>query len=775
MNNKFTMSRYSEPSNTIPIPIKSKSEPLQNSTLRFKKKPSTIKPPPEFSLEHVNQDHVADFLQALSQDPLGQNDSGPEYISASSELVPPLRSIKPRRDKKKKKKQDDIGTPKGISHTLLKYPFILVIGSIMFVELVLYLGLRQTVRIWESLFSWRGRRRILRNHLRSSTSYEEWCRAAKDLDNYMNKEEWKSTPAYGYYDYRLIQKVIKHLRLYRERDDPESANNLKDVLYACLKQNFAGIENAKLYSNTYLGTKYLIEDYVNEVTQSIESLASSPHISDGDKRLAFRLYSKNYGRSAFCLSGGAGFGYFHLGVIRALLDRNLLPSIITGTSAGSLMGAIVCTRTDDELRQVLVPDLAQRIQIAQGSWTTKLRRYATTGALFDSEQWCRDAMWFTRGSLTFKEAYDRTGRIFNVSVIPYDAHSPSKLLNYITAPNCVIWSAVLASAAIPGILNPVVLMQKVPNSDRLVPYNYGHRFKDGSLRTDIPAQALHNHFNVNYTVVSQVNPHIHIFFYANQGSPGRPVTHRSGKGWRGGFLASTMEQVLKLELSKWLKVLRDLDLLPKLLNQDWSSIWLQKFDGDVTILPKAGITDWFYILADPDDKRLSQLMKYGQLQTWPKIAMIRNRLRIENSIELCRRKIRNTIKSSRKQTDSSTKKNYLFHHEFGSGGSDDGASGDEARMMDEVKFLSGRRLSMPDGMVGSSKEGQRLLNEEQQRLDFLSQFTDGPGLGLAAMENSVTMNDKDNHHQNQLIPNGKRFNDFNDMDDDTSDEEFVLW
>lgn len=322
----------------------------------------------------------------------------------------------------------------------------------------------------------RGKRRRLRTHLRGSTTFKEWCVAAKNLDDHMKKEEWKLTPAYGFYDYRLVQKVIRHLQLYRGKDDPESANHLKDVLYACLKQNFAGIENAKLYSNTYLGTKYLIDDYVDEgntrntlfcvigtdtislslslshiVTKSMDALVQSPHISADDKRLAFRLYSKNYGRSAFCLSGGAGFGYFHLGVIRALLDENLLPSIITGTSAGSLMGAIVCTRTDDELRQVLVPELAHRIKIAHDSWITILTRYATTGAIFDSVQWCREAMWFTRGSLTFKEAYERTGRVFNVSVIPSDAHSPAKLLNYITAPNCVIWSAVLASAAIPGV------------------------------------------------------------------------------------------------------------------------------------------------------------------------------------------------------------------------------------------------------------------------------------------------------------------------------------
>lgn len=180
-------------------------------------------------------------------------------------------------------------------------------------------------------------------------------------------------------------------------------------------------------------------------------MANNQFITAEDKRLAFKLYSKNYGRTAFCLSGGAGFGYYHLGVIRALLDRGLLPSIITGTSAGSLMGAIVCTRTDEELNEILKPELAKRINVCQGSWASKIARYVKTGAIFDSQEWCREAMWFCKGSLTFKEAYERTGRIFNVSVIPYDPHSPPKLLNYLTAPDCVIWSAVLASAAIPGV------------------------------------------------------------------------------------------------------------------------------------------------------------------------------------------------------------------------------------------------------------------------------------------------------------------------------------
>lgn len=96
--------------------------------------------------------------------------------------------------------------------------------------------------------------------------------------------------------------------------------------------------------------------------------------------------------------------------------------------------------------------------------------------------------------MTFKEAYLRTGRILNISVIPADRHSPTKLLNYVTAPDTIIWTALLASAAVPGILNPVVLMQKLRDGT-VVPWNWGSRFKDGSLRVDIPTQALNLYFN----------------------------------------------------------------------------------------------------------------------------------------------------------------------------------------------------------------------------------------------------------------------------------------
>ncbi len=55
------------------------------------------------------------------------------------------------------------------------------------------------------------------------------------------------------------------------------------------------------------------------------------------------------------------------------------------------------------------------------------------------------------GLWTFQEAFDRTGRIINIIVAPMNNYDPPRLLNYLTAPHVCVWSAVLASCAIPGL------------------------------------------------------------------------------------------------------------------------------------------------------------------------------------------------------------------------------------------------------------------------------------------------------------------------------------
>ena len=407
------------------------------------------------------------------------------------------------------------------------------------------------------------------------------------------------------------------------------------------------------------------------------------------KRTLFKGIQANYGRTALCLSGGASFAYYHFGVVKALLEQDLLPDVITGTSGGALVAALVATRTNEELRQLLVPALAHRLTACEEPITVWFRRWWKTGARFDSIDWAKKCSWWCRGSMTFREAYERTGRILNVTCVPSDQHSPTILCNYLTSPDCVIWSAVLASAAVPGILNPVVLMMKTRNSGQLVPYSFGHKWKDGSLRTDIPIKALNLHFNVNFTIVSQVNPHINLFFFSSRGSVGSPVTHRKGRGWRGGYLGSATEQYLKLDLNKWLRVLRHLELLPRPLGQDWSQLWLQEFGGTITIWPKTAPSDFLHILSDPDPARLARMLHEGQQSTFPKLKFVANRLRVERLIEQGRRETRPYVRRGSIETIISEEdlRNLLRGHGAGVSATETDdettdADADEARVVD---------------------------------------------------------------------------------------------
>ena len=594
---------------------------------------------PDFDTEFVDQADIHEFAKALNAP-----ESSP--VTALNDWRPIHQRVRRRgaRGTKKKPKRSKDETREGFVYSILKWPLLLVVFGWILALGFSYLATRLYVWAYERLVTWRGRRQKLRQSIRSKTNYADWVQAAEELDVHLGNEQWKEIDDYAYYDHKTIRRVKDQLKSRRERAESkanghtdnqsqrQALEELKGLVEACVKNNFAGIENPRIYSETYYGTKNLVQEFIDEVHASLSFLIHTDQLGPTEKYSLSRHLHTNLGRTVLCLSGGASFAYYHFGVVKALLDSNLLPDVITGTSGGAIVAAMVATRHDDELKKLLVPALAYRIRACQESFAVWALRWYRTGARFDSLAWAREAGWFCRGSTTFREAYQMTGRILNVTCVPSDPHSPTILTNYLTAPDCVIWSAVLASAAVPGILNPVVLMMK-KRDGTLAPYSFGHKWKDGSLRTDIPLKALNLHFNANFSIVSQVNPHINLFFFSSRGTVGRPVTHRRGRGWRGGFLGSATEQYLKLDLNKWLKVLRHLELLPRPLGQDWSEIWLQNFSGTITIWPKSTLNDFFYILSDPTPQRLAHMLQVGQQSTFPKLLFIANRMKIERLIE----------------------------------------------------------------------------------------------------------------------------------------------
>ncbi|CAK9435448.1 uncharacterized protein LODBEIA_P01750 [Lodderomyces beijingensis] len=523
------------------------------------------------------------------------------------------------------------------SFTLLRWPILTCVFIWITILGLFYFLVRVYVALSEYFFTWTGERKKLRDALRNSNSYEEWVQNAKKLDRYLGLDKWAENPRFSYYDSQTVRLTINKLKNARLHNNQ---HELLVLLHGCLKRNFAGIENRQLYSHMYYGTKNLVQEYYKEVVLCIDTIIDSKELNIEVKYKFFKTVSQNLGKSALCLSGGACFAYTHFGIAKALLDQDLLPNIISGTSGGGLIASLLCTRTDEELKKLLVPQLARKITACEDPWYIWIPRLLRTGARFDAIAWARKSNFFTHGSTTFEEAAATTGRKLNISTVPADPHSPVILCNDITSPHCIIWSTLLASSAVPGILNPVVLMMKNPATGAVVPFSLGSKWRDGSLRTDIPVDALNTYYHVNFTIVSQVNPHISLFFFAPKGTVGRPVsmsrrktTNEKFASFRGGFIATALEQLFRLEIKKWLQIVKSLDLLPHVLQQDWSNVWLQTFTGTITIWPRNRLSDFWYILADPTEKRMEEFISKGERSMYPKILFIKNRASLEKTIE----------------------------------------------------------------------------------------------------------------------------------------------
>jgi len=122
-------------------------------------------------------------------------------------------------------------------------------------------------------------------------------------------------------------------------------------------------------------------------TASPRRVPSHPSYSP-KKKLVFQFLKRAraaYGRTALCLSGGAAMGTYHFGIVKALHDEGVLPHIISGTSAGGVVGAFVGTRTDEEIdRDLNAEMLAKHLHSFGSGWKQCFKNLYQTGNLFDA-------------------------------------------------------------------------------------------------------------------------------------------------------------------------------------------------------------------------------------------------------------------------------------------------------------------------------------------------------------------------------------------------------
>jgi TAG lipase / steryl ester hydrolase / phospholipase A2 / LPA acyltransferase len=261
--------------------------------------------------------------------------------------------------------------------------------------------------------------------------------------------EWKMIDECEHYDAKFVTERLRRLEEARVSCDIE---RMLHLIRTESSRHLGDMSNLLLYKHSHVGTKYLVDRYISTALATIESLldvsAKSKCSREETSYILEQLASARqaFGRSALLLSGGATFGMNHIGVLKSLWEAGVLPRIISGASAGSIVCAALCTKTEDEIPGALKNfgngDFAVFDEKGKslGLWgrIEKLMQY---GSMFDIAH-LRRVMQNMLGNITFQEAYNRTRRILNICVSSADLYELPQLLNYVTAPNVLIWSAV---------------------------------------------------------------------------------------------------------------------------------------------------------------------------------------------------------------------------------------------------------------------------------------------------------------------------------------------
>jgi NTE family protein len=152
--------------------------------------------------------------------------------------------------------------------------------------------------------------------------------------------------------------------------------------------------------------------------------------------------------TAFVLSGGASHGAIQVGMLEALYERDIRPDLIVGTSVGALNGAFIATRPTDRATALELGELWRGLTrnaiFPVNPWTGALGFFGTRDHLFPDSGLRR----LISEHLTVGDLEDA---VTPLHVVATDVFS-GRDVRLSSGP---LMDALLASAAIPGVLPPV--------------------------------------------------------------------------------------------------------------------------------------------------------------------------------------------------------------------------------------------------------------------------------------------------------------------------------
>ncbi len=461
--------------------------------------------------------------------------------------------------------------------------------------------------------------RRLEDHMDVAESYDEWLVAARAHDALTGKAEWREEEPSELYDHAQIRYRLDRLKKFRKQQDWQG------LLYALnegIHGNMGGMGKSVLYRQAKSGTKVLVEQYIQEIDDALRFLAELPEETIPTQQKLDFFYRSNvcYGRSALMLSGGGMLGFLHVGVVSELLRHGLLPRVISGSSAGSIVAAALAAHTDEEMVEL---DLIGLLESGEEESRGVIRQLVSLmGSRLTAED-TEQLISATVPDLTFAEAYAKTGRQVSITVAPAEPHQRSRLLNAVSSPNVYLRSAAMASCAIPGVF-PAVMLQAKNEKGEAQPYLPARRWVDGSVADDLPAKRLSRLFSTNHYIVSMVNPIARAFLPRDERRPVRQAATSLGMGI-GREVLNFYRGIAKRYGDNWPKFNAMMHSIHALLDQEYS--------GDINIVPKFRFQNPLNLISQPTEAELRHLVKEGERATYSRIEPIRRCTQISRTLE----------------------------------------------------------------------------------------------------------------------------------------------
>jgi TAG lipase/steryl ester hydrolase/phospholipase A2/LPA acyltransferase len=458
----------------------------------------------------------------------------------------------------------------------------------------------------------------LERKMRQAGSYADWKQAAIEHDTFSGRQAWKQKEVSNDYDHLNIRTRIDMLRrLRQEQDDVGLLFALNEGIHG----NQGGMGKPILYKLAKFGTKNLIEEYVSEIVDALEHISTLPdtsEITQEDKLDFFERANRCFGHTALMLSGAGSLGHFHLGVIKTLFEHQMLPNVISGSSAGAIFAAVLGTYTDEELSCVLQGDiLLDPLQLNIDNRPKRLIREQMDSASL------RLTLEAVIPDITFQEAFEKTGRMISITIAPLEEHQTSRLMNSVTSPNVYVRTAVMASCAVPGVFPPVMLMAKNVYGESQ-PYLPNRRWVDGAVTDDLPAKRLARLYGVNHYIVSQANPLALAIMKSEQYIP----FPKSAKK----IIRFSSHEFLKSGEQFSRRYLRRLPDIGKFMNIFYS-VLAQDYKGDINIIPNFSFVSPQKLLGQLTSDEIKALVKEGERSTWPQLEQIRICCNIGHKLE----------------------------------------------------------------------------------------------------------------------------------------------